>query len=82
MKEVRNEAGALAQNIWAPEWFFDVTTQEHVLIWSSSFQDASWKESRLWSCRTKDWKTFTPAKVFFAPPYSVIDGTVFKDKET
>ncbi|GAB3698969.1 glycoside hydrolase family 43 protein [Spirosoma flavus] len=82
MKDVRSDSGTLARNIWAPEWFFDDRTNEYVLIWSSSFKDAGWKESRLWSCRTRDWKTFTPANVFFAPPYSVIDGTLLKEKGT
>ena len=82
MKGVRDEAGALAGNIWAPEWFYDTKTSEYVLIWSSSFKDAGWKESRLWSCRTRDWKTFTPATVFFAPPYSVIDGTLLAHEGT
>lgn len=82
MKDVRDESGALAGNIWAPEWFYDEKTAEYVLIWSSSFKDAGWKESRLWSCRTRDWKTFTPATVFFNPPYSVIDGTLLEHKGT
>lgn len=82
MKDVRNEAGALARNIWAPEWFYDDKTKEYVLIWSSSFEDAGWKKSRLWYCRTRDWKTFTPAKVFFNPPYSVIDGTLVEHRGT
>jgi hypothetical protein len=78
MQDVRNEAGQLARNIWAPEWFYDETTGEAVLIWSSSFADAGWKESRLWFARTRDWKTFTPAQVLFDPPYSVIDGTLLE----
>ncbi|WP_245859836.1 glycoside hydrolase family 43 protein [Spirosoma aerolatum] len=82
MKDVRSEAGTLAGNIWAPEWFYDSKTGDYVLIWSSSFKEAGWKESRLWSCRTRDWKTFTPAKVFFAPPYSVIDGTLLEQNGT
>ncbi|GAB4052237.1 glycoside hydrolase family 43 protein [Spirosoma litoris] len=82
MKDVRNESGAFAGNIWAPEWFYDDKTKEYVLFWSSSFKDAGWKESRLWSCRTRDWKTFTPASVFFNPPYSVIDGTLLKQNGT
>ncbi len=82
MKDVRNESGALARNIWAPEWFYDDKTKEYILIWSSSFKDAGWKESRLWYCKTRDWKTFTPAQVFFAPPYSVIDGTLLEHKGT
>ena len=78
MKDVRGENGQLARNIWAPEWFYDDTTGEAILIWSSTFRDAGWKESRLWFARTRDWKTFTPAKVLFDPPYSVIDGTMVK----
>lgn len=82
MKDVRDESGALARNIWAPEWFYDAKTGEYVLFWSSSYKDAGWKESRLWYCRTRDWKTFTPAKVLFNPPYSVIDGTLLEQKGT
>lgn len=81
MKEVRNENGRLARNIWAPEWFYDDTSDEAVLIWSSSFENEGWKNSRLWVSRTRDWKTFTPAAVLFDPPYSVIDGTLLKHRE-
>ncbi|RRB07397.1 glycoside hydrolase family 43 protein [Larkinella rosea] len=82
MKDARDESGALARNIWAPEWFYDAKTGEYVLFWSSSYKDAGWKESRLWFSRTRDWKTFTPAKVLFNPPYSVIDGTLLEHKGT
>ena len=82
MKEARNDSGALARNIWAPEWYYDDNTNEYVLFWSSSFEDAGWKKSRLWYSRTRDWKTFSPAKVLFNPPYSVIDGTLLEHKDT
>ncbi|QCR24983.1 glycoside hydrolase family 43 protein [Pontibacter sp. SGAir0037] len=82
MKDARDESGALARNIWAPEWFYDAKTDEYILLWSSSFEDAGWKESRLWYCKTRDWKTFTPAKVLFAPSYSVIDGTLLEHEGT
>ncbi len=75
MKDARNEEGAFAGNIWAPEWFYDDRTGEYMLFWSSSFKDAGWKESSLWQCRTRDWVMFTPAEVLFDPPYSVIDGS-------
>ncbi len=78
MQGVRDEAGRPARNIWAPEWFLDHATGEFILLWSSSFEDAGWKRSRLWFTRTRDWETFAPAKVLFAPPYSVIDGTLLK----
>jgi len=82
MKDVRNESGDLVRNIWAPEFFYDETSKEYTLFWSSTFEDAGWKKSRLWYCKTSDWKTFTTAKVLFAPPYSVIDGTLLKQKDT
>ena len=78
MKDVRNETGSLARNIWAPEWFYDEKTNEYMLFWSSSFENEGWKKSRLWYCKTRDWKTFTPAKPLFEPPYSVIDGTLLE----
>ncbi|MCD8041956.1 MAG: hypothetical protein LUH10_02720 [Tannerellaceae bacterium] len=82
MKDVRNEEGSFAGNIWAPEWFYDEKTGEYMLFWSSSFKDAGWKESRLWYSKTRDWKTFTPAKILFEPPYSVIDGTLIEHEGT
>lgn len=82
MKEAKSDSGAFAGNIWAPEWYYNEKDDEYMVFWSSSFTDAGWKESRLWYCKTRDWKTFTPAKVLFSPPYSVIDGTLLKDKDT
>lgn len=79
MKDATDAQGAYAGNIWAPEWFYDEQEQEYFLFWSSSFKDAGWKESRLWYCRTKDWKTFSQAKILFAPSYSVIDGTLLQE---
>ena len=67
-----------ARNVWAPEWFYDAPNEEYLLIWSSSFGDVGWKESRLWSCRTRDWQQFSPPRVHFEPPYSVIDGTLIE----
>jgi hypothetical protein len=80
MKGVRDDDGRPARNIWAPEWFADETTGDTVLLWSSSFEDTGWKKSRLWFSRTKDWETFTSAKVLFDPPYSVIDGNLWEHK--
>ena len=82
MKGVKDESGELVKNIWAPEFYYDKDTKEYTLFWSSTFKDAGWKESRLWYCKTSDWKTFSTAKVLFAPPYSVIDGTLLKQGKT
>lgn len=67
-----------ARNVWAPEWFYDARSGEYLLFWSSSFRDVGWKESSLWSCRTRDWQTFSEPQIFFEPSYSVIDGTLLE----
>lgn len=82
MSDARDENGRMARNIWAPEWFLDHATGDIVVFWSSSFEDAGWKQSRLWMSRTRDWRSFTPAKVMFNPPYSVIDGTLLMHEGT
>ena len=81
MKDVKDESGEFVGNIWAPEFYFDTTTKEYTIFWSSTFKDAGWKESRLWYCTTRDWENFSPAKVMFDPGYSVIDGTLTKHQE-
>jgi len=78
MTGVLDETGRPARNIWAPEWFFDQKNGSYFVFWSSSFEDQGWKHSRLWFARTRDWQTFTPAKVLFQPPYSAIDGTLWE----
>lgn len=82
MQGVRDEEGRIARNIWAPEWILERATGDFVLLWSSSFEDAGWKRSRLWFARTRDWQTFAPAKILFAPTYSVIDGTLLEHAGT
>ncbi len=68
--------GRVANNAWAPEWVWDEATGEFFLFWSSSFEREGWMRSRLYACRTRDWRTFSPPTVLFAPPYSVIDGSL------
>ena len=72
------ESVAETNNIWAPEWFFDEITGEYLVFWSSSFAEHGWQSSRLWSCRTRDWREFSAPRVMFEPPYSVIDGSVWR----
>ncbi|GAA5482343.1 glycoside hydrolase family 43 protein [Haloferula sargassicola] len=78
MKGVKDASGRPARNIWAPEWFYDERSGDYLLLWSSSFEDAGWKDSRLWCSRTRDWETFSPARVLFDPDYSAIDGSLLE----
>jgi hypothetical protein len=82
MEAFRGVNSRQVSNIWAPERFYDRSRGEYLLFWSSSFADAGWKESRLWSSRTPDWETFTPPEVLFAPGYSAIDGTLVEHEGT
>jgi beta-xylosidase len=69
------------QNCWAPELFFDKATAQYLIFWASTIKgrnphpDAD-GDHQLYYVATRDFRTFTPAKLFFDPGFSVIDGTV------
>lgn len=77
-ERLRNAEGRPANNAWAPEWVWDDEAGEFFVFWSSSFEREGWMRSRLYACRTRDWKAFTPPTLLFAPPYSVIDGSLLR----
>jgi hypothetical protein len=70
-------------NVWAPEQFYDAPTRKFIIVWSSTlpFKFAKGAEEernnhRLYYTTTTDFKTFTKARLFFDPGYSVIDATI------
>jgi beta-xylosidase len=75
---LRDADGRPANNAWAPEWVWDDQAGEFFVFWSSSFEEHGWMKSRLYACRTRDWRTFSAPTVLFAPPYSVIDGSLIQ----
>ncbi|NQX66961.1 family 43 glycosylhydrolase [Paenibacillus alba] len=72
----------LAGSTWAPEAFYDKTTGEYVVFWASKiFSDATKSDSpnqRIMYARTRDFYTFTDAKEYYNPGYSVIDTTMIE----
>jgi hypothetical protein len=72
-------------NVWAPEIFFDDEKNEFIIIWASTLpykfpngiEDIR-NNHRLYYTVTKDFINYSPAKLFFDPGYSVIDGTIVK----
>jgi hypothetical protein len=73
-----------AMNAWAPEISHDRERGEFVLFWASTVPgrfpgtDGSSEERynhRLYATTTKDFKTFTPTRLFYDPGFSVIDAT-------
>jgi hypothetical protein len=72
-------------NVWAPEIFYDDENAQFVIIWASTvpFRFAKGIEEeennhRLYAITTKDFKTFSPSKLFYDPGYSVIDAVLVK----
>lgn len=75
-------------NVWAPEIFYDDVNSQYIIVWASTvpfkFQkgiEDEYNNHRLYYVCTKDFITFTPAKIFFDPGYSVIDAVIVKRAE-
>ena len=75
-------------NCWAPELYWDKQRSEYFLIWASAVtnkfletltQSDQLANQRLYSTTTKDFKTFTPTRLFYDPGFSVIDPTIFEN---
>jgi hypothetical protein len=73
-----------ARNVWAPALYYEPAQKRWLLFWASTIPgrfpgDDSGDGNlnhRIYSTTTTDFQTFTPAKVFFDPGYSVIDATI------
>ena len=67
---------------WAPEAFYDHTTGEYIVFWASKiYPDESKTGSpnqRIMYAKTRDFYTFTEAKEYYNPGYSVIDTTMIE----
>ncbi len=80
------------RNTWAPEVFYDETSETFYILWSSTvtgaFPDSPVIKSdegldhRQYYVSTKDFKTFTNTSLYFDPGFCVIDGTVLKKDST
>jgi hypothetical protein len=83
---------AKVHNTWAPEVFYDEANQDWLIYWSSTVpgkfpatdgQDAKGSDAgynnRVYFVKTKDFKTFTKAAIFYDPGYNVIDATLAHD---
>ena len=72
-----------ANNCWAPDLFFDRSTGQYVVVWATTVlapgaPPPKEGDHRLYSTTTRDFETFSPAKLFFDPGFSVIDGTLLE----
>ena len=77
-----------ARNTWAPEVFYDDSSEQFYIIWSSTIpgrfspveQGSSEDryDHRVYFTTTKDFKTFAPSKLYFDPGHNVIDAFLAK----
>ncbi len=65
-------------NVWAPE-FLPHPDGGYLVHWSSSYGPEGWSDSRIWSARTDDFRTFSRPSVLFDPGFTVIDATIVPD---
>ncbi len=73
-------------NVWAPELYYDEAGRKFIICWASTipgrfpdYLEAQDNNHRMYFTTTRDFQTFTPAKLFFDPDFSVIDGYIVKD---
>jgi hypothetical protein len=78
------------RNTWAPELFYDESSQTFYIIWSSTIPGkfpatAASSETdynhRMYYTTTKDFKSFSETKPYWNPNHNVIDGFLAKDGE-
>lgn len=72
-------------NVWAPELFYDDVKRQFLVIWAScipgkfpDYQEDHKNNHRLYYTTTKDFKTFSDARLFYDPGFSDIDGSLVK----
>jgi len=72
-------------NVWAPEVFFDEENNQFIIVWASTIpfrfpkgEEDENNNHRLYYTVTKDFKTFSPSKLYLDPAFSVIDAEIVK----
>ncbi len=72
-------------NVWAPEIFHDATENQFIICWASTIPgrfpdhlEPSTNNHRMYFTTTRDFKIFTPTKLFLDPGFSVIDCQIVK----
>jgi len=78
-----------AQNCWAPEITWDPDGKQYVIYWATTITgrfpetikagDNPGSNHRMYCTTTKDFKTYTPTKLFLEPGFNVIDATIVRD---
>ncbi len=74
-----------AINCWAPEIVWDRKRSEFIIFWATTITNKFLETAgggddrynhRMYATTTKDFKTYTPTKLFYDPGFNVIDATM------
>ena len=80
-----------ARNCWAPEIFYDESSGQYLIYWSTTIPgrfsetDSTGDQGynhRLYYTLTKDFTHFTDTKLLYDKGFNVIDASIVKDNET
>ncbi len=77
-----------ARNVWAPETFYDGDSGQFLLFWATTIPGRfpetdklgdNGLNHRMYLTTTKDFRSFTPTRVFYDQGFNVIDATIVKE---
>ena len=76
-----------SRNCWAPEITWDPDGKQYVIYWATTIPDRftetakaadkGWNH-RMYCTTTKDFQSYTKARLFYNPGFNVIDSTIFR----
>lgn len=64
---------------WAPQAIYDEKAGDYLVYWSALTAADEFKKFRIWSCRTKDFRTFGPPSIYIDKPFATIDTDIVRD---
>ena len=74
-----------ARNVWAPELFYDQPNRRYLILWATTipgrFPDTDGgrhHNHRMYYTATKEFESFTKARLLFDPGFNVIDATIVR----
>lgn len=64
--------------VWAPEAIYDDAADDFLVFWASATQEPHEQERKhkIYSSRTKDFRSFTPAEIYIERESHIIDSTI------
>lgn len=77
------ESEPTVENVWAPELFYNEARQEWIIFWASTIPgkfpetaNSGDHNHRIYCVTTKDFRTFSPTRLFYDGGFNEIDATI------